>query len=122
MAANKIVRFGPIALSATLTTNLMNPPTLAGGVNVPGAACYVVIRHLRVTNRDAAGESFSFWIGGTGANTAGTEFMGGAKSVGAHDSYDWYGLLRLDAADFLVGGAGSAGKLSLQGEMEIGVA
>lgn len=122
MAANKIVRFGGIALTATLTTNLMNPPTLTGGTNVSGAACFVIIRHLRVVNRTALAQTFSFWVGGSGANTAGTEFMGGAKSVAANDAYDWYGLLRLDAADFLVGGASLVNSLSLQGEMEIGVA
>jgi hypothetical protein len=42
--------------------------------------------------------------------------------VAANSSYDWYGLLRIDVADFLVGGSGTASALSVSGEGEIGVA
>lgn len=37
------------------------------------------------------------------------------------NQYDWYGAMRLDAADFLVGGASAATSLSIQVEGEIGV-
>ena len=122
MAANKTFRFGPIALTNTLTTNLLNPPTATGGVNGGSSAQYIILRHLRIVNKTAGAVTFSLWLGGTGGNVAGTEVVGQALSVAANSSYDWYGMLRLDSTDFLVGGASANTSLSLQGEGEIGVA
>lgn len=122
MAANKIFRFGPIALTTTLTTNLLNPPTATGGVNGGSSANYIVLKHLRLVNKTAGAVTGSFWLGATGANAAGTEVIGIGLSVAANSFVDWYGLLRLDTADFLVGGAGTATALSITGEGEIGVA
>jgi len=122
MASNKTFRFGPVALSAVLTTNLLNPPAAAGGVNAGASPQYIVLKHLRVVNRTGLAVPFSMWLGATGANAAGTEVIGQGQVVTANSSYDWYGLLRLDAADFLVGGAGTANALSISGEGEIGVA
>lgn len=124
MAANKTVRFGPIALSATLTTNILNPPTLTGGVNTPAGstASYLILKHIRIVNKTSGAVTCSFWIGATGANAAGTEFLGQALSVPANSYIDWYGLVRLDTADFLVGGASAATSLSFEAEGEIGVA
>ena len=122
MAANKTFRFGPIALTNVLTTNLLNPPTTAGGVNAGNSPQFIILKHIRVTNKTAGAVSFSAWLGATGANLAGTEVIGSGKVVPANDSVDWYGILRLDAADFLVGGASAAASLSIMGEGEIGVA
>lgn len=122
MAANKIFRFGPIALTATLTTNLLNPPAASGGVNAGSSAQYIVIRKMRILNKTSGPVSFSMWLGATGANTAGTEVIGQGKFVAANDAYDWVGQLRLDAADFLVGGASANTSLTVEGEGEIGVA
>lgn len=122
MASNKTFRFGPVALTTTLTTNLLNPPTATGGVNGGSSAQYIILKHLRITNKTAAAATFSLWLGATAANTAGTEVIGQGQTVPANSSYDWYGLLRLDAADFLVGGAGTATALTISGEGEIGVA
>jgi hypothetical protein len=122
MASNKIFRFGPVALTAALTTNLLNPPTAAGGVNAGAAPQYIVLKHLRIVNKTGLAVSFSMWLGATGANVAGTEVIGQGQVIAANSAYDWYGLLRIDAADFLVGGASSAGALSISGEGEIGVA
>lgn len=119
---NRTFRFGPIALSTVLTTNLLNPPAATGGVNAGSSAQYIILKHIRVTNKTTAAATFSLWLGATGANTAGTEIIGQAQTVPANSSYDWYGLLRLDAADFLVGGAGTATALTISGEGEIGVA
>jgi len=123
MAANKIVRFGPVALTITLTTNILNPPTLSGGIGLQGTNnnSYLVIRHIRIINKTAAAVTYSLWIGATGANAAGTEFMGQATSIAGNSRDDWYGLVRLDVADFLVGGAGTATALTIEGEGEIGV-
>jgi hypothetical protein len=81
-----------------------------------------VLKHLRVTNKTTSAASFSMWLGATGANVAGTEVIGQGQLVAANTSYDWYGLLRIDVADFLVGGASTANALSISGEGEIGVA
>jgi hypothetical protein len=125
MAANKIVRFGPIALSNTLTTNILNPPTLTGGVTAgtTNTNTYFLIKHLRIVNKTAGAVTFSFWIGATGANAAGTEVVGIATSVAANSAVDFYPpSLRLDVGDFLVGGAGAATSLTLSGSGEIGIA
>lgn len=134
MASNKLVRFGPVALTTTTTTNILNPPTTTGGTGVAGTNTntYLVVRHIRITNKTASAAQAALWLGATGANTAGTEVIfGGAASGGAltrgvsipAQSYvDWYGLLRLDVADFLVGGSDTATALTFEGEGEIGIA
>lgn len=121
MASNKTFRFGPVAMSNTLTTNILNPPTATGGTNAGSSSQYIILRHIRIVNKTAGAVTFSLWLGATGANAAGTEVVGIGLSVAANSSYDWYGMMRLDAADFLVGGASAATSLSIQGEGEIGV-
>ena len=119
---NKTFRFGPIALTTALTTNLLNPPTATGGVNGGSSSQYIVLKHLRLVNKTAGAVTASTWLGATGANAAGTESMFQGTSVAANNYIDWYGLKRLDAADFLVGGSNTATALSIEGEGEIGVA
>lgn len=120
---NKPVRFGPVALTTTLTTNILNPGTTTGGVGMPGTSTnlYFIIKHIRIVNKTGSAATFSLWIGATGANAAGTEFMGTGKSVAANSHEDWYGVLTLDVADFLVGGAGTGTALTFEAEGEIGV-
>lgn len=122
MAANKVFRFGPVALSNTLTTNILNPATATGGTNAGSSSQYIVLRHIRIVNKTGGAVTASLWLGATGANAAGTEVIGQALSVAANSYIDWYGVMRLDAADFLVGGASAATSLSIQGEGEVGVA
>lgn len=122
MAANKIFRVGPVALSTTLTTNILNPPTATGGVGAGSSSNYIVLRHIRILNKTGTAATFSLYLGATGGNVAGTEVIGTATSVAANSYFDWYGVLRLDAADFLVGGAGTTLALVLDAEGEIGVA
>ena len=122
MGMNKTFRFGPVAMSSTLTTNILNPPTTTGGVNAGSSSQYIVLKHVRIVNKTAGAVTFSLWLGATGANAAGTEIIGIGQSVAANSSYDYYGALRIDAADFLVGGASAATSLSIEGEGEIGVA
>jgi len=123
MASNKIFRFGPVAMSNTLTTNILNPAvsSLSGPVGFTMTQPYLIIRHIRIVNKTAGAVTFSLWLGATGGNAAGSEVVGIGLSVAANSSYDWYGLMRLDAADFLVGGASAATSLSIQGEGEIGL-
>lgn len=124
MAANKVIRFGPVALTTTLTTNIINPAvtSIAGPVGFTMTQPYVLIKHIRIVNKTASAATFSLYIGGTGGNVAGTEFMGTAQSVPANSFVDWYGQVRLDSTDFLVGGAGTTTALTLQAEGEIGIA
>jgi hypothetical protein len=118
----KPINIPPIALSATMTTNLLNcnVTSLAGPVGMTMTQAFLLITHIRFVNKDGSNHAFSLWKGATGANTAGTEVIGQAKIVVANDSYDWYGEMRMDAADFLVGGADSASKITMQIEAEIG--
>ena len=121
MASNKIFRFGPVALTTTTTTNLLNPPTATGGVNGGSSSQYIILRMVRVVNKTAGAVTYSLWLGATGANAAGTEVLAQGKSVAANSIDERPCLLRLDAADFLVGGASANTSLSIEGEGEIGV-
>lgn len=122
MASNKAFRFGPVALSNVLTTNILNPPTATGGVNAGSSPCYLILRHIRIVNKTPGAVSFSMWLGATGANAAGTEVIGTGYSVAANSAFDWYGAMRIDSTEFLVGGASAATSLTIQGEGEIGIA
>jgi len=135
MAQNKLISFGPVALTTTTTTNIFNPPTLTGGTGVHGTSTntYFVLRHLRVVNKTNVACNFALWLGATGANAAGTESIaGGAASAGAlttntgvtvaaNSVFDWYGALPIEVADFLVGGAQTATALTIEGEGELGI-
>jgi hypothetical protein len=123
MAANKTFRFGPVALTNTLTTNILNPnvTSLAGPTGFTLTQPYIILRHIRIVNKTAGAVTCSFWLGATGANAAGTEIIGQGLSVPANSFVDWYGMLRIDAADFLVGGASAATSLAIEGEGEIGI-
>jgi hypothetical protein len=122
MAQNRAFRSGPIALTNTLTTNLVNPGTTTGGVNGGGSLnLYIIFRHIRIVNKTAGAVTCSFWLGATGGNVAGTEVIGQGLSVPANSFVDWFGALRMGVADFLVGGASAATSLSFEGEGEIGV-
>lgn len=123
MASNKSIRVGPVALSNTLTTNILNPAvtSMAGPVGITIGQPYIILRHIRIVNKTAGAVTFSLWLGATGANTAGTEVVGTGTSVAANSYFDWYGILRLDSTDFLVGGASAATSLTFQAEGEIGI-
>jgi len=122
MPQNKTFRFGPIALTNTLTTNLLNPAAASGGVNGGSSGQYIILKHIRVVNKTAGAVTCSFWLGATGANAAGTEVIAQGVSIAANSYLDWYGMLRLDTTDFLVGGASANTSLSIEGEGEVGVA
>lgn len=100
--------FGPLALTATLTTNVYNNTS---------ALLYDIIKHIHVVNKTSGAVTFSLWVGATGANAAGTEFFN-AQSVAANSVYDWYGNLKLLSTDFLVGGASALTSLTIIGEGE----
>jgi len=122
MAANKILRFGPVALAAA-AANIINPPTLTGGTGLAGTNTntYVVLRHIRIVNKTAGAVTATLYIGATGGSAAGTEFAFNGTSIAANSYVDWYGMVRLDVADFLTGLASAATSLTFECEGEIGV-
>ena len=120
---NKPFKFGPVALTTTTTTNILNCAitSLSGPVGFTATQPFILLKHIRITNKTGTAATFSLWVGATGANAAGTEFIGIGLSVAANSSYDWYSPgFRLDSADFLVGGAGTTTALTISGEGEIG--
>jgi len=121
---NKRFRFGPVALTTTPTTNILNPPTATGGTNAGSSNNYILLNHIRVVNKHASAiGKVSLWLGATGANAAGTEVGWQNFPISSGSAADWYpDGLRLDTADFLVGGADTATCLTIEGEGEIGVA
>jgi|SRR3990170_2310413 len=121
MAQNRILRVGPVALTTSLTTNILNPAAAGAGTGYTPTASFIILRHIRISNKTATAATFSLWLGATGGNAAGTEFIGTAVSVPANSYIDWYGQARLDAADFLVGGAGTTLSLTLTAEGEVGL-
>jgi hypothetical protein len=118
---NKTFNFGPIALTNTLTTNILNPPTASGGINGGSSSQYIIITHFRVVSKITGLAKVSLWKGATGANAAGTEFLWNSTPVQPNQSIEVFGRWRFDAADFLVGGSDTATALSIEGEGEIGV-
>ena len=104
-------RFGPLALTATPTTNIYN----GGGGS---ALLYDVLTHIHIVNKTAGAVTFSLWLGATGGNAAGTEVVGQARSIPANSAFDWYGRLKMTSTDFLVGGASAGTSLSITGEYE----
>lgn len=100
---------GPVALSATLTTNVYNQSS---------AVVYDVVTHIHIVNKTAGAVTFTLYLGATGANAAGTEIIGTARSVAANSAFDWYGRLRMDSTDFLVGGASAGTSLTITVEGE----
>ena len=125
MILGKAFRFGPVVLSSTLTTNILNPGTTTGGTNStasPYGNLRILLRHIRIVNKTGSAATVSLWIGATAGNVAGTEFAFQGYSVPANNFQDWYGMVTLDVADFLVGGAGTATAMSIEGEGEQGIA
>lgn len=121
MAQNRILRVGPVAL-ANVATDVLNPADAgAGQVGYTPTASYIILRHIRIVNKTAGAVTFSAWLGATGASAAGTEVLGIARSIAANSEYDWYGMMRLDTADFLVMLASAAASLTFQAEGEVGL-
>jgi hypothetical protein len=122
MASNRTISVGPVALTTTTTTNIFNCAlsSVAGPVGLTLTQPFVILRHIRIVNKTATAATFSLYKGATGANTAGTEVIGSGTTVAANSYFDWYGMLRFESTDFLVGGAGTATALTFQAEGEVG--
>ncbi len=122
MAANKVIRFGPVAMASS-AANIINPNLtgLTGPVGFTMTQPYLILRHIRLVNKTAGAVTVSLYIGATGGSAAGTEFLGTALSIPANSAFDWYGMVRLDAADFLTGLASAATSITFEAEGEIGI-
>ena len=125
MASQKKFGLGPVALTTTYTTNIMNPGTTTGGVastSAPYDKLLITIYHIRVVNK-ASASTFRLYKGATGANAPGTEIAYNvAVAAGSYvDLYFGTGI-PFTTTDFLVGGAADATTLTLYAEGEIGVA
>jgi len=110
-------------MSATLTTNILNSgiTSLSGPVGYVQTQPYIILTHIRITNKTGAAVNASTWIGATGANAAGTEFAFTATPVAANSYVEWFGRVRLESTDFLVGGASAGTSLTFEAEGEIGL-
>jgi hypothetical protein len=97
-----------LALTNTLTTNVYNQGS---------ALIYDVIKHIHVVNKTSGAVNFTLYLGATGATTAGTEIFF-QQNVAANSVFDWYGNMRMNSTDFLVGGASAATSLTIEGEGE----
>lgn len=117
----KVFTFGPVALSNTLTTNILNGAitSLAGPVGFTATQPLIKLNRVRIVNKTGGAVTFSLWKGATGANAAGTEFIGTAVSIPANTGQDFYGPWYFSSTDFLVGGASAATSLTIEGSGEI---
>jgi hypothetical protein len=107
--------FGPVALTNTYTTNILNPAAAGSGTGYTPTATFIVLTKIRVTNITGGPITFRLYKNGSGVNTAGKE-LAYDKNVPANDSVEIFGENRFDAADFLVGGASAGTSLSIEGE------
>lgn len=123
MAQNKVLNIPPIPVPNTVG-NLLNCAitSLAGPVGYTQTQPYIILKHIRISNKTASPVSVTLYKGASGGSAAGTEFAFAAVSIPANSYQDWYGQARFDAADFLTGVAGAAAALVLSAEGEIGLA
>jgi hypothetical protein len=103
-----IKRIGPLALTATLTTNVYNQSS---------ALIYDILKSVTLVNKTAGAVTVTLYIGATGANTAGTEILV-AHSVPANSEYTFYPNVKMASTDFLVGGASAGTSITLYGTTE----
>jgi hypothetical protein len=121
---NRALRVGPVALTTTLSTTILNTSlsALAGPTGYTQTQPYAILTHIRIVNKDGAtSANVSLYIGATGASAAGTEFAFNAYPVAGSSYVDWYGRVRLESTDFLTGGSSVATALTFQAEGEIGL-
>lgn len=121
---NRPARFGPAAM-ATAVANLLNCALTSNsgpvGISSPASlALYLLITHIRLVNTASSAATASLFIGTTATSATAAAFAFNGYSIAANSYVDWYGRVRLDAADYLTGLA-SAVTVVWQGEGEIGI-
>lgn len=122
MASNRPFSFGPVALTNTYTTNILNPAAAGSGTGYTPTASYIILKRIRIVNKTAGAVSFRLYIDTTGGNTAGKEFLGFDTAVAANSFVEVFMAKRLASTDFLVGGASAATSLTIEGDGEVGLA
>jgi hypothetical protein len=106
MADKQVNTFGPVAMSATMTTNIYNNTS---------ALIKDLIDVIQVCNKTATAATFNLFLGATGANAAGTELFF-TQSVPAYTtSYFYLNGMVMTSTQFLVGGASVATTLTITG-------
>ncbi len=120
MADLKAFRFGPLALTSTLTTNLLSPTAASGGTNAGSAAQFIELHHLSILNKSNTDRTLSLWLGSSAGNVAGTEVIASGMTIPAQSKHDWYGNIKIDSGQYLVGGASANTALTIMGEGVIG--
>jgi hypothetical protein len=123
MSAKKTQNIPPIALTNTIA-NLLNCAlgSLAGPIGYTQNQPFLIVTHIRASNKTAAAVNCTLYKGLTGASTAGTETCFSNAAVQPNDFIDWDGEMRLDAADFLTGLASANTAITLTVDAEIGIA
>lgn len=124
MAQNKTLSIGPAYIAAA-AANILNSgiTTLTGPVGYTQTQPYLIVKHIRIMNNDAAAAHVvTLYKGATGGSAGGTEFAFDHYSLPAGSYQDWYGSARFDAADFLSGIADAASKVTINIDAEIGLA
>lgn len=127
---NKLIRFGPSAISVTVTC-FISPGTVTGaipvqngnggGAGTPIVNTYYDIRHIRIVNTTSTQRSVSGFIAGTSTGSgAGQAFLGSGLAIPANDYEDYYGETRIDAGEYMNFIGDSAG-LTVEAEGEVGV-
>jgi hypothetical protein len=111
---------GQIAVTNT-AANLVNPPTLTGGVNPKFTKTYLVLKKITITNKTGSSHTISLYIGATGGSAAGTEFACVAKTVPANDRIEIVCNKRLDTTDFLTGLADANTSIVIDFDGEMGL-
>jgi len=120
--AGKKFRCGPVALTNGVA-NVLNPGTTTGGVGMGSSYgnLRITMRSIRATNKSGTPQSFSAWIGATGASAAGSEIVS-SKAVPANDSVIIpLADTPLDVADFLTMQASANTAITVEIDGEIGV-
>jgi hypothetical protein len=122
MASNRTLNVPPIAIGNSVA-NLLNcgVTSLSGPVGMTVSQPYLVLNHVRITNKTGGAVTVTLYKGATGGSAAGTEWAFQGVSIPANSYVDWYGKARFDSGDFLTGVAGSASALTMTVEGEVGL-
>ena len=123
---NRAARFGPAAM-ATAVANMLNCTLTSNsgpaGISSPALAniaLYLIVTHIRLVNTAASAQTVNLFIGTTATSATAAAFAFNGYSIAANSYVDWYGRVRLDAADYLTGFS-SATTTTWQAEGEIGI-
>ena len=121
MAANKILDIPPVYLP-NAAGNILNGAlgSLTGPVGFTATQPYIIVKHMRITNKDSSPHVVTLYKGATGGSAGGTEFAFNGLSLAAKSYEDWYGQARFDAEDFLTGLADAANVVTINIDAEIG--